>query len=338
MKIQIDKVVKATTDILMAAGVPEEHAKIVADTVRYAHSRGKHTHGIGRVPIYVRKIEDGLMDAETPIETLNDFAAILRIDAHNGFGQVATYYAMEEAAKRAETYGISYVSIKDSNNFGTAGYFAKMAADKNMIGIVMGNSAPAIAPSGGREAMFGTNPISIAFPLIDSSNPFIFDMATSVAARGKIRLAAKNGESIPIGWALDKDGNPTTNPNAAIEGTMIPIGEYKGVGISMVIDVLAGLLSGSAFAGDVKALNEKKDFSRYGHGICVIDFSKFMSVEDYEERISYFVNRVKQYDGIMPGEKSYEYEIQSGGETNIPDKQIEDLRILASKYNIFIEL
>lgn len=338
MRVKVEEIRKISEEILMKAGVPAEHAAIVADTIVYAHIRGKHTHGLGRVSIYLRKIKENLMAADTPLEVLNDTGAIYHVDAHHGFGQVAAYYAMEEAIKKAGEYGVGFASVKDSNNFGTAGYFAKLASDHHMVGLVFGNSAPAIAPAGGDKALFGTNPLSMSFPLEDEDCPFIFDMATSMAARGKIRLAAKNGEPIPEGWALDENGNPTTDAEAALKGSMIPIGGYKGVGLSMMVDVLAGMLSGAAFAGDVKGLNHKTDLSRYGHALIAIDVKKFMDWEEYIRRAEYFRTRVHECGGELPGEGSYRKAVENAETVEIPDKQAAEINALAEEYQLELRL
>lgn len=338
MRVKVDDIRKVSEAILENAGVPLEHAQIIADTIVYAHVREKHTHGLGRVSIYLRKIKEHLMDAETKMTVLNDQAAVYHIDANHGFGQVAAYYGVLEAVKKAKEYGIGITGINNSNNFGAAGYFTKLASDQGMIGLVFSNSAPAIAPTGGRKALFGTNPLSMALPMKDPDMPFVFDMATSVAARGKIRLAAKNGEAIPEGWALDSEGKATIDPNEALKGSMIPIGDYKGVGLSMMVDILAGMLTGAAFAGDVKGLNHKTDFSCYGHFIIVIDPEKFMEHNEYLRRVEYFENKVHEYGGSIPGENSNKKALINDMYVNIPDRQFIEINELAETRNLDVRL
>lgn len=338
MKVKVSDIRRISEEILEKSGVPKAHSAIVADTIVYAHTREKHTHGLGRMSIYLRKIKENLMTPDTPIEILNDSGAIYHIDAHQGFGQVAAYYAAEKAIEKAKQYGIAFVGVKDSNNFGTAGYFSKMISNHHMIGLVFGNSAPAIAPEGGEKALFGTNPLSMAFPMSDKECPFVFDMATSVAARGKIRLASKNGESIPEGWALDKFGNPTTDPDEALKGSMLPIGGYKGVGLSMMVDVLAGMLTGSAFAGDVKGLNHKTELSRYGHAIIAIDIEKFMTWEEYLQRAEYFGKKVHDYKGTLPGENSYKKAEINSEYVDVPDKQVTEINKIAEELTLDFKL
>ena len=338
MKVLVDDIRRISEEILVSSGVPADHATIVADTIVYAHTREKHTHGLGRVSIYLRKIRDGLMAADTPIEVLRDEGAVYHIDAHHGFGQVAGSIAMQKAIEKAREYGIGFALVKDSNNFGTAGYFSKMAADQHMIGFVCANSGPAIAPAPGGKALFGTNPLSMSFPTRCEDNPVVFDMATSAAARGKIRLAAKNGESIPEGWALDAEGNPTTDPNKALEGSMLPIGGYKGVGISMMIDVLAGMLSGAAFAGDVKNLNHMTEYSRYGHALIAIDITRFMDYETYLGRADILCDRVHAFGGILPGEGSYKKAAANAEAVDIPEKQANEINSIATDLGLCLRL
>ena len=187
--------------------------------------------------------------------------------------------------KTASENGIGAVGIRNTNNFGTAGYFGEKAANNGMIGIVMGNAAPAIAPPGGTKAILGTNPICFAFPSPETEFPIVLDMATSNAARGKIRLALRNGEKIPLGWALDSNGEPTDDPAAALEGSLIPMGGYKGFGLSMMIDIMAGLITGSAYGGEVKNLNHPDSYSRNGNLFIVIDPTFFISKDEYDLRM-----------------------------------------------------
>lgn len=294
--------------ILEKIGVPADDAKVIADSIVYAHIRGKHTHGISRMPIYIRKINENLLNKNTPVEVIKDAGAVCLIDAKNGFGQVAAIKAMDICIEKARTLGIGLVGVKDSNNFGTAGFIGEHASKAGMIGMVTANSGPAIAPTGGSKAIFGTNPICIAYPATKMHPSIVFDMACSNAARGKIRLAAKNGEKIPLGWAVDENGKETTDPNEALKGAMIPIGGHKGYGIAMCVDIMAGMLTGSAFAGDVKNLNHPTEVSRYGHLLFAINPDFFLSEEEYEKNMDYLYKSVKACGPpgvvLMPGERS----------------------------------
>lgn len=308
VEVRIDDLRAFATDVLRASGVPQDHAAIVADSIVDAHRRGKGTHGISRLPIYVRKIRQGLMAPDTPISIVRDSPVIGVLDAHHGFGQVAGAKAMEMAIERAQGYGVGIIGVRRSNNSGVAGYYAAMAARAQMVGVVLANSAPAIAPTGGRRPVFGTNPLAIAFPGETAEQAIVLDMATSVAARGRIRLAAKNAETIPYGWALDADGQPTTDPASALTGTMLPIGDHKGYGLSLAIDVLAGLLPGAAFGGHVKPLNHPDEPSDNGHLFAAVNITAFMDLDDYMRDIASLRSRVKASgddgDVVLPGESA----------------------------------
>lgn len=307
-KISVSNLHSCSASILIKCGVPAEDAKIIADSIVYAHARGKHTHGIGRMPIYIRKIKENLMNPLTPMTVIKETPVISVLDAQNGFGQVAAIRAMDLCIEKARTYGVGLVGVKDSNNFGTAGFIGDYAAQAGMIGIIAANSGPAIAPTGGGKAIFGTNPICISYPAVGDTPPIVFDMACSSAARGKIRLAAKNGEKIPFGWAVDAQGNPTDDPNEALKGTMVPIGDYKGYGIALCVDILAGMMTGSGFAGNVKNLNHPTEISRYGHMIMALNPDFFISKEEYCENMTLLIENVKKCgkEGAiyLPGERS----------------------------------
>ena len=337
-QVRTEDLRKLTKDILVCVGVPQEQADIIADTVVYAHTHGKETHGITRIPIYIRKISDSLMAADTKLIEMEKTPVMCVLDAQGGFGQIAAYKGMRFCMERAKEYGLALCGIRNSNNFGVAGYFTEMSTRENMIGIIMSASAPAIAPAGGKKPIFGTNPISIAFPVPAGNAPVILDMATSEVARGKIRMAEKNGEKIPYGWALDSEGQPTDDPAKALLGTMLPIGGYKGAGIAMAVDILAGLLTGNLFGGDIKPLNEPEVPSSHGHLLMAIDISKLMLYEEYLAKINALKKRMHECgdDGKVwiPGERSYTLASQSGDSVEIKDNLIKDMQSLADKFGI----
>ena len=269
--VQVERIRQVAMEVLCKVGVPTDDANIVAESIVYANVRGKHTHGIGRLPIYVRKIMNGLMDERTTIETVSDNKTVSILDANHGFGQVAGIRGMSICIDKASKYGVGIVGIRNSNNFGTAGFLAEMAIEKSMIGIVLGNSSPAVAPYGGETPIFGTNPLCFAFPSRSGFPPIVLDMATTVVSRGRIRLAAKKGEKIPFGWAVNVYGEPTDCPFEALKGSLVPIGGYKGFGLSLAVDVLAGLVTGSAFAGRANPLNHPTEHSGCGTSLwCLI--------------------------------------------------------------------
>ncbi|MGY6564108.1 MAG: Ldh family oxidoreductase [Halomonadaceae bacterium] len=308
-KALVSTVHRASMQLLTSAGVPKHQACIIADSITYAHRVEKGTHGLGRLPLYLKKISCGYMSAVTGERLIKDTPVVSILDAENGFGQVAATKAMELCINKARNYGIGMTGVRNSNNFGTASFIAEQATMHNQIGIVLGNAGPAIAPTGGNKSLLGTNPLGIAFPNPSGEYPISLDMATSAVARGKIRQAAKNGEKIPLGWALDSSGQPTDDPYEALQGSMLPMGEHKGYGLSLAIDILAGLLPGAAFGGNVKPLGHMEAFSNYGHLCITINISHFMSEQEWSEKIKYLIENINSCgskDNVrVPGQKSY---------------------------------
>lgn len=341
--VKVSELKNIIKNILGKCKVPNEDAEIITESIIYANCREKHTHGIAKLPIYARKIKRGLMTPETKVAIVKDSPVISVLDANHGFGQVVGFKGMKQCIEKAETFGIGLVGVRNSNNFGTAGFIVELAANKGMIGVIMGNSAPAIAPWGGKHPLLGTNPLGVAFPSADLNKPpIVLDMATSVVARSKIRLAEKNKEKIPFCWAFNSNGEPTDDPVEALKGTMAPIGEHKGYGLALVIDILAGLLTGSAFGGETKPLNHSDAYSKYGHMIMAININYFMSIEEYSQKIEVLRQNIKYNDDndqiLLPGEDSYNKYLNNADVLDLPKIQLDELKVLAEElgfcYNI----
>lgn len=335
IKVSIENLRKVVIEVLTNVGVSDDDAAIILDTILFANRRGVATHGVGRLPLYVHKIIAGHYNPKNEIEVLADNAAYALLDAHNGFGQVVAYKTTKLAIKKAKQYGVSVVGVRNSNNFGTAGYFGDMAARQGCAAMVYANAAPAIAPTGGNKTIFGTNPLCYAFPGDETHYPILLDMATTVVARGKIRLAAKNNEKIPFDWAIGPDGRPTDDPNVALKGSLLPIGGYKGYGLSMFVDIFAGMLTGSHYAGEVKNLSKMDEDSGNGHLFIVIDVDKFMSAEEKKERIAHFYESVKACgeEGrvFMPGEIEYNKLNNADNIVSISSKQFDEVNAVAEE-------
>ena len=342
IRISIENLKQVVIDTLTKVGVCHGDAEIILDTILFANRRGVATHGVGRLPLYVHKVAAGHYNPQNEIEVLADSAAYALLDAHNGFGQVVAYQATQMAIEKAKKYGVAVVGVRNSNNFGTAGYFGDMAAREGCAAMVYANAAPAIAPTGGNKTIFGTNPLCYAYPGDDNHDPILLDMATTIAARGKIRLAAKNGEKIPLDWAIGPDGQPTDDPNVALKGSLLPIGGYKGYGLSMFVDIFAGMLTGSHYAGEVKNLSKMEEDSGNGHLFVVIDLDKFMSPEEKKERIAHFYKAVKACGDegkiFMPGEIEYIKMKNAVDTVQISSKQFDDVNAVAEEVGVISRL
>lgn len=335
LNVTLDSLKAVVTDTLCRCGVSGEDAAVILDTILFANRRGVATHGVGRLPLYVHKIQAGHYNPRHEVEVLSDNAAFALLDAHNGFGQVVAYEATWMAIRKAREFGCGVVGVRNSNNFGTAGYFGDLAAREGCAAMVYANAAPAIAPTGGTKTIFGTNPLCYAFPGAEGYSPILLDMATTVAARGKIRLAAKNGEKIPLDWAVGPDGQPTDDPLVALQGSLLPIGGYKGYGLSMFVDLFAGLLTGSQYAGGVKNLSKMDQDSGNGHLFVVIDVTKFMDAGTWKERIAHLYESVRACGEpgkiFMPGEIEYLRMKDTVNSVQISPKQFEEVNAVAEE-------
>ena len=215
MKIMKDNEIALVKEILKKLGASEEDSELVAEATIDADLKGFTSHGLGRFPQYLISIESGTINLKDNITIEKETPAIALINGNSGFGQAVAYKAMKLAVKKAKEVGIGCVGVHNSNHFGVTGFFSDIAVKEGVIGTVIANTDPAIAPFGASEALIGTNPIAIGIP---SDSYIAVDMATSVTARGKILEAKRKGLELPEGWALDKDGKPTTDPEAALEG------------------------------------------------------------------------------------------------------------------------
>lgn len=307
---EIDILRDFCTNVLLKVGVEEENAEIITDSLICADLRGVKSHGIVRLPTYVERVERGILDPNAPMEFEKNFGAVSLLNANNGFGQVAGYKAMKNAIDVARLYGIGMVGVRNSNHFGIASYYSMLALEENMIGIVMTHSSPAIAPFGTIKPLLGTNPLSIAVPA-QKHKPIVLDMSMSTVARGKIRYAALTGSKIPIGWGLDSKGNPTEDPNEALEGSLVPIGGVKGSGLSLIIDILCGIMTNSCLTGEVKTVTDMSGPAKTGHIFMAVNISSFIDDSTFKQNVDLVIEKIKSLPPVdnneiyMAGEIEY---------------------------------
>ncbi len=283
---------RISKDLLIQVGVPDEQAAMIAEVTVEADLRGLSSHGVLRLPAYIQRVQKGTMTARTELKVIRERGATVLLDAQHGFGQIAGVYAMQEAIKCAAEYGSGLVAVRNVGHFGIAAYYTMLALPKKMIGMVSANAAPSMAAWGGTVPLFGTNPISVAIP---TGGPIdiVLDMASSVVARGKIRYAASQNKPIPTGWALDEDGKPTEDPHEAIKGTLLPIGGHKGYGLALIVDILSGVLTGSAYGPNIVSLHDAQHDVAAGFILQAIDISAFSEPDEFEERIQDLIMEIR---------------------------------------------
>ncbi len=291
-----------------AQGVATKSSELVASSLVAAELWGHPSHGLLRAPWYLARLRSGATRAEARPEIAVDAAALALMDGRDGLGQVVAAAAIDSAVARAKQHGIGAVSVRNSGHFGTAMFFTRRAAAAGCIGMLTTNASPAMAPWGGREKRIGNNPWSIAAPTREGT-PMVLDISNTVVARGKIFSAIKKGEAIPEGWAMDAAGRPTTDPRAAVEGLILPMAGHKGYAISTMMDVLSGLLSGSAFASGVTGPYVPEGRSGVGHLAIAIDIARLRPLDDFlddMERLIAEIRAVPRAEGVenvyYPGE------------------------------------
>jgi len=278
--------------ILEKLKVPAEDAKEVAACLLQADLRGVDSHGMIRLPIYAERVRKGVVNPRPVTQVVRSNIATALLDGDNGLGPVVGSKAMEKAIELAQNAGIGFVGVRRSNHFGIAAFYVQKAVRKGLIGCAASNAPSHMAPFGGRSRLLGTNPFSVGIPA-GREAPLIFDASTSVVARGKIIVAAKEGKPIPPGWAIDLDGNPTTDAKAALAGSVLPFGGPKGSAISVIIDVLSGALTGAAFGLTLNTLENLKAEQDLGHIFMAMRTDMFVTAEDFAVRMDELLQTLK---------------------------------------------
>ena len=303
MKISIDNETKLIETMLEAYGVESKEAKIVAEVVVDGDLKGFSTHGLGRFPQYIKSIKAGTIKTDGDYEIEKESASSAMINGNHKFGHYVTVKAMDLAVKKASETGVGIVGIHDSNHYGIAGYYADLASIQDMIGIVISNTEPAMAAFGGKKALLGTNPITISIPSDDIDNYICLDMATSITARGKLLESKRKGEPIPEGMALNKDGNPTTDPAEGLEGSILPFGGFKGYGLAFMFELLAGPLVSAACGEKVEGTATPDVMCTKGDLLIVINPEFFGGSMQFKFYVDQFVREIREENGVIPGDR-----------------------------------
>jgi len=291
--------------LLEAAGTPGPHARLTAESLVQADLRGVDSHGVQLLTFYLERIARGEVDPRAAGRVVSEQGACLLYDGQNGLGQVVSDICCGHAVRLAKQYGLSLVVARDSNHFGAAAFWALRISSAGLIGIVMCNATGQVPPWQGREGRLGTNPICMSVPGEDG-RPWLLDMATTAVAAGKIYKAYFAGEpSVPAGWALDREGRPTTDTKEAYHGLLMPLGGYKGYGLAMMVEILSGVLGGGAMASEVGGVRTVGRPARNSQTFLGIDVARFMPLGVFRERMQRLVADVKSappaagYDEVL---------------------------------------
>lgn len=271
VRVDVGQLWQLTHDCFIAIGIPERDATDVADVLIDANIRTMESHGFQRVPIYMKRVLAGLAGGTQNVRVLQERGVFCRMDAGNALGPAAALMALDKCLSISSQQGFGMVAVCNSTHFGAAGYYARRATAAGQVGIIMSNAVKRMAPHGAAQPFFGTNPLAIGIPLVEHPD-FVLDMSSSVIAQGKITRARDLGESLPSGVALDRAGRPTTDPNEALAGSLLPVGGPKGSGLAMAISLLCVMLAGADADDQMASLYN--DFSRpqnTGHVFLTID-------------------------------------------------------------------
>lgn len=334
-----DAVVGFATGVLAAQGVKEDHAAITAMRLVEADARGRTGHGLIRLPLYSQRIQAGGYNLDPEITIASETPVSALIDGDNGMGQVVMTLAADTAISKAQEHGIGWVGTVRSNHAGAAGIYPAMALERGLgamyFAVANANGMP---PWGGRERLLGTNPMAVAVPA-GLEVPFQLDIATTVASHGTIKVAAQRGEQMPIGWVIDMDGEPITDPNKADEGFLMPIGGYKGAGLNFMIGIFAGIMTGAAFGRDVVQFREDHVTpTNTGQSMIAFRPDLFIDRASYEERMDAVLKDFRASESMtdrpvrLPGEGSAASIAESTEKgIAIPDQLLEQLEALADR-------
>ncbi len=335
-RVDPDRLIDFGTAVYASVGMPEPDARLVADTLVQADLWGHQSHGVLRLGWYRDRVRNGVMKPVTQPDFVVDAGSIAVIDGHDGVGHVLTMLATREAVRRAKAHGLGAVAVRNSNHFGTCMYYTLTGAREGCVTLLTSNGGPAMAPWGGRKKIIGTNPWSVAAPAGERA-PFVVDMANTGVARGKIYLARQKRQPIPLGWAINAAGAPTTDPQEAIDGIILPMAEHKGYAIAAMVDVLSGVLTGSGFLSQVHSPYKTAEKSNCGHLMIALNIEAFQPLAQFNARMKDWIAEVKSVplaqgcdEVFYPGEMEAKNDARNRREGLLfPDDTLSDLQRIA---------
>jgi LDH2 family malate/lactate/ureidoglycolate dehydrogenase len=342
-RVPFDELVRFARDLATAAGVPSEEAEALADTLAWCDVRGHQTQGVYLLPILLKRLRLGLISSPAGMSWQQTGPSTGTIDAKHGFGQIAGRLAIDHAIRLAHETGVGIASVKDSNHFGAAGFYAARAADRGFLGFAYSNSMPKVAPHGGRHRLLGTNPFAFACPR-RNREPLVIDLATGASAGSMVSHARRLGRPLPAGIALDGDGNPTTDPNQVDGGgCLLPAAGAKGYCLGLLVEILSGVLTGAAVAPNVGSVFRDLDrHTRCGHLFVAIDVTRFIPAGDFVDRLDSLLTAltaVAPRDGFesvnLPGDARLKCaQEQAAAGIAIPDYLIKSLTDTADEFGV----
>lgn len=328
----LDQLQVLTQRALEKAGASAVQAAPTARALVAAEAQGLASHGLSRVPMYVGHIEAGRVIGNAQPRIQAERAGAVLVDAGNGFAFPACELAVKEAIARAKNCGVAIGAVTNSHHFGAAAYHLEAVADAGLVGLAFGNSPAAMPAAGGKRAIFGTNPVAAVFPR-QGARPVTIDLSLSEVARGKLMLAAKKGEAIPLGWALDSQGNPTTDPAKGLEGSMLPAGGTKGAMLALIVELLVTALTGSQFGAEADSFFVKEgNQPKLGQVFIVIDPGALSGSATYFARVDALISAMLVDEGVrIPGYRRFDLADKATSQgIEVPEATLAPIRAIAS--------
>lgn len=320
------------TRALARAGASPAMAAATARALAHAEAQGLVSHGMSRIPQYAAHLRNGRADGNAVPVIAHARGGAALVDARCGLAFLACEFAVADAIKRAREFGVSFVGVTNSHHFGVAADHLASVAAAGLVGLAFGNSPSAMPAAGGKHPIFGTNPIAAAFPR-KSSDPLMIDLSLSEAARGKVVIAAKEGRPIPLGWALDREGQPTTDAKAALAGSMLAMGGTKGAMLALIVELLVCALTGAAMGFEADSFFvDEGNRPRIGQAFLVIDPDALAGRSTYLERVETLIAEMKKDAGVrLPGTRRRALGAKAAAEgIEIPSALVEQLERLAA--------
>ena len=303
--ISLDEIKKLVTDVFLKQGCNKENASALANTITKAEEDGSSSHGLFRVPGYVASLQSGKVNGNASPKLEKTTPVILTCDADNGFASTTHEFALPILADAAKTNGVAVLSIKGCYHFAALWPETEYLAKQNLVGFACTAFKPSVAPAGAKEAFFGTNPISMAWPR-NGQDPVVFDMATATMAKGEVMIAARDGHSLPDGVGLDENGEPSNDPKEILKGVLLPFGGYKGSAISLMVELFAAGLIGDVFSYEAQE-NDNNDGGPPSGGEFIMAFNpQILAGPNWEERCGNFFQKLTSIDGVrLPGSRRH---------------------------------
>jgi len=347
LRVRPDVLETFIADLFKKGGMSAEAASVTSECLIKTNLWGVDSHGVLRVPVYLERVKKGAINPNPDIKAVIDGdGPIALLDGDGGMGFVLGMAGMEKAKKQAKKYGIGLTLIRNSNHFGAAALYTRMAAEDGMIGIATTNVIPNIGMKGNKKPSVGNNPIAMAAPTTGDF-PFVLDISLSSVAGGKLLLATKKGEKIPKDWAVTKEGEETDDPKKGFDGFLLPTGLHKGYGLALFVDLITGLLSGGPFLQGLRSMYKHPDDpSLTTHTFICIDPSYFMKPEEYDERITEWAKMVHDTpmteEGarqVIPGEIEFNLaaERKASG-IPLPQQLVDDFEAIAADLGVRFSL